>query len=152
MDWASCKKIASEVLGIGPGLAWWMGSSKGSSCRTNPNLGEAIPVPSWAHLYYILLQKAEPLRWLARTEISAPTEKGQISNYSGTYGLSSWSLWTLCSNWPIFSLQCSEVGWDESFLAWIHYTLCILQVFHTESWFFEMRWQGRGHDALGVGK
>ena len=29
-------------------------------------------------------------------------------------------------------------------------TRIVLAVFHTESWF--LRWQGRGHDALGVGK
>ena len=29
-------------------------SSKGSSSKHNPNLGEAIPVPSQAHLYYTM--------------------------------------------------------------------------------------------------
>ena len=31
---------------------------------SNPNLGEAIPLPSQAHLYNIPVQKAEPLRCL----------------------------------------------------------------------------------------
>ena len=38
---------------------------KGSSSKTNPSLGEAIPMPSQAHLYNIPVQKAEPLGCLA---------------------------------------------------------------------------------------
>ena len=39
---------------------------KGSSSKTNSNLGEAIPMPSQAYLYNIIpVQKAEPFRYLA---------------------------------------------------------------------------------------
>ena len=38
---------------------------KGLSSETNPNLGEAIPIPSQVHLYNIPVQKAESLRCLA---------------------------------------------------------------------------------------
>ena len=52
----------------------YMKIQKGLSSKTNPNVGEAIPMPSQAHLYNIILvQKAEPLRCLAlRTRTAHP--------------------------------------------------------------------------------
>ena len=49
---------------------------KDSSSKTNPNLGEAIPMPSQAHL----VQKAEPLRCLALR-----TRTGRTCNISCNY-------------------------------------------------------------------